>query len=166
MMMTRRRRRRRRMRADADDVVVGGGGLDVYDDRARDIIGGGRSGRRCEGGTGGGDLTTEHAREIANDLVEIKELIQARMTSMDGTSNFGRLRSLLPEVMWMYRTGERRKRVFTRDHTRSILLCCYDVNVSFKKNVGWDVLLRELDGQCIDRPEGLLRSDVMVDNLR
>jgi hypothetical protein len=148
--------RRRRRRREMDDM---GGGLDVDDDRGDDIVEG-ESRRR---GTGG-DLTTEQFREIANDLIEIRRLIQAQMTSMEGANERERMRSLLPEAIWMYRTGERRKRVFTRDHIKSILSSCYDVDVTSKRNARWEVLLRELEDQCTDRPEGLLRLNMLIDN--
>ena len=39
----------------------------------------------------------------------------------------GHLQTLLPEAMWMFKTGERRKKVFTKDHIRAILKFCFDM---------------------------------------
>ncbi|KAL3777059.1 hypothetical protein ACHAW5_006310 [Stephanodiscus triporus] len=125
--------------------------------------GGGEGGDIVE--KGGGDLTTEQAREIADEFGEIKELIRARMgrlqeTSTDGNDLKEKLRPLLPEAIWMFRTGERRKRVFTRDHIKSILSSCYGVDLTSKKNAGWENLRKELEGRCSERPERLSCSDM------
>ena len=146
-----------------DDDGGGGAGND-------DGVGGG-------GADGGGrNLTAEQAREIVDDLVEIKELIRASSqwggrrrrggtTSMEeGGDDLLRdkLRHLLPEAIWMYRTGERRKRVFTRDHIKSILSSCYDVDLASRKNAGWEILRKELEGLCSEHPERLSRLDTPV----
>ena len=120
-------------------------------------------------------LTLEHAREITNELIEIKKSIIHRQTgSSGGDSRIGTLftrgtdeeeelmyqhyQSLLPQALWMYRTGERRKRIFTRDHIYSILVLCYNMEITSltnkkKKNVGWDVLYKELYERYLECPE-------------
>ncbi|KAL3815875.1 hypothetical protein ACHAXA_010265 [Cyclostephanos tholiformis] len=151
-------RRRRRGTVDRGGRDVDDNLSDV-DDWGHDIVG---------GESWKGDLTMEQAREITDDLVEIKELIKARMMSMEGGGNDSppreRLLTLLPEATWMYRTGERRKRVFTRDHIKSILSTYYDVDVASKKNARWDDLWRELESLRSERPKGLLFLDEPVDN--
>ena len=146
----------------------------LSDDRGREGFGSGNDDGVGGGGVGGGeqrDLTVEQAREIADDLVEIKELIRARWggrrrggTSMEEGNDLLRdeLRLLLPEAIWMYRTGERRKRVFTRDHIKSILSSCYDVDLASRKNAGWEILRKELEGRCSEHPERLSRLDTPV----
>jgi DNA-binding response OmpR family regulator len=147
------------------------------DDTGRDHDGGSGSDDGVSGGVDGGeqrDLTAEQAREIADDLVEIKELIRASSrwggrrrrggTSMEEGDDLLRdeLRHLLSEAIWMYRTGERRKRVFTRDHIKSILSSCYDVDLASRKNAGWEILRKELEGRCSEHPERLSRLDTPV----
>ena len=130
-----------------------------------------------------GYLTPEQAREITNELIDIKKSIISSRTgsssssssSIGGVSRIGttfargteeevvfmyqHLQSLLPRALWMYRTGERRKRIFTRDHIYSILVLCYNMDIITslttikKKNVGWDVLFKELDDRYLECPE-------------
>jgi DNA-binding response OmpR family regulator len=147
------------------------------DDTGRDDGGGSGYDDGVGGGVDGGeqrDLTAEQAREIADDLVEIKELIRASSrwggrrrrggTSMEEGNDLLRdeLRHLLTEAIWMYRTGERRKRVFTRDHIKSILSSCYDFDLASRKNAGWEILRKELEGRCSEHPERLSRLDTPV----
>ena len=77
------------------------------------------------------DLTPEEAKAISLDLAEIKGLIKERLRQQQ---ELKRLQSLLPEAMWMYRMGERRKRVFTKDHIRSILLLQFGIDLPMKMN--------------------------------
>jgi len=128
-----------------------------------------------------GYLTPEQAREITNELIDIKKsIISNRTGSSSSSSSIGgvgrigttfargteeqevvfmyqHLQSLLPKALWMYRTGERRKRIFTRDHMYSILVLCYNMDITSlttikKKNVGWDVLFKELDDRYLECP--------------
>ena len=76
--------------------------------------------------------------------------------------------SLLPQALWMLRTGERRKRIFTREHIYSILVLCYNMEITSlttnkkKKNVGWDVLYKELAERYLECPE---QCDLTTQNL-
>jgi CheY-like chemotaxis protein len=130
-------------------------------------------------------LTPEQAREITNELIKIKKSIIRRQTgSSGGDSRIGTLftrstedeeeellyqhyQTLLPQSLWMYRTGERRKRIFTREHIYSILVLCYNMEITSlttnkKKNVGWDVLYKELYERYLECPE---RCDLTTQNL-
>ena len=88
------------------------------------------------------DLTPEEARAISLDLAEIKGLIKERLRQQQ---ELKRLQSLLPEAMWMYRMGERRKRVFTKDHIRSILQLQFGIDLPMKmNNTSWAEMINFL----------------------
>ncbi|KAL7541497.1 hypothetical protein ACHAXR_010974 [Thalassiosira sp. AJA248-18] len=97
------------------------------------------------------DLTPEEATDITKELVEIKELLQARI-EQQGTEEETIEKSLLPEAMWMLRTGERRKKIFTKEHIRSILSFCFGVDFP-RNNTRRDVLLAELEEQIVMHPD-------------
>ena len=67
------------------------------------------------------DLMPEEVKDTTKELGDIKELLCERTKQqatererMDGHDN--NLVPLLPEAMWMLNTGERRKKVFTKEH--------------------------------------------------
>ncbi len=98
-----------------------------------------------DGANGVENLTPEEANAIALDLAEIKGLIKERLGQQRETE---KLQSLLPMAMWMLRMGERRKRVFTKEHIRSILLLQFGIDLPLKMNfTRWEDILRVFDEQ-------------------
>eukprot|EP00986_Skeletonema_menzelii_P006646 scaffold2532_cov79-Skeletonema_menzelii.AAC.7 len=66
----------------------------------------------------------------------------------------GRLTELLPNAIWMFLNNERRKRLFTSDHIRSILLFCFDdASLARKNTVKRDELLSELERLNDEHPD-------------
>lgn len=92
------------------------------------------------------DLSPEEMRDITTELVDIKEILQEKVQQLnteDERIEHERLRKLLPEAIWMFKTGERRKKVFTMEHIRSILVFCFDI--CLPKNVQRKDMLEELE---------------------
>ena len=74
----------------------------------------------------------QQVKDLIAELIEIKNLLKEEefqkskaKVEQDKIKN---LTKLLPEALWMYLNGERRKRLFTSDHIRSILRFCFDNN--------------------------------------
>jgi len=104
------------------------------------------------------DLTPEEANDIKKELVEIKHLLLARLKQQTNEKKHmdqDNLISLLPEAIWMLQTGERRKKVFTKDHIRSILSLCFGITYP-RNNTKRDALLKELEKWGTRYPEKLL----------
>ena len=102
------------------------------------------------------ELTPEEANNITKELVEIKTLLRARVDQQEMERDKverDKLQLLLPEALRMLRTGERRK-MFTKDHIRSILAFCCGVHLS--KRMSRDDLLAELEKQSAEYPEKLM----------
>ena len=100
------------------------------------------------------DLTPEEAKAIALDLAEIKGLIKERLGQKHETE---KLQSLLPEALWMLRMGERRKRVFTKEHIRSILLLQFGIDLTMKMtSTSWEDMMNMLEKEFSTHPDHLL----------
>ena len=103
------------------------------------------------------DLTPEEAAEITTELAEIKRVLKSKLDQRGTEServDRGHLQTLLPEAMWMFKTGERRKKVFTKDHIRAILAFCFDMHLPVN-NTRRDDLLDALE-MAIRNDEGSL----------
>ena len=106
------------------------------------------------------DLMPEEVKDTTKELGDIKELLCERTKQqatererMDDHDN--NLVPLLPEAMWMLNTGDRRKKVFTKKHMRSILALCFGVAFP-RNNTRRDVLLAELEKRIASHPEKLV----------
>ena len=100
------------------------------------------------------DLTPEEIVEIKNELIEVKKLLQQRKINQQSRAEQDQMEQLLPEALWMWRNGEERKRVFTKEHIRSILLCCFGIDIPVKNN-SRDVMMDKLEEQIDKYPERL-----------
>ena len=102
------------------------------------------------------DLTPEEAKAISLELAEIKRLIKSRLGLQQGmertTKHREKMQSLLSEATWLLRMGERRKRVFTKEHIRSILLLRYGIDLP-RNNASWEDLMNVLEEQRSKHPE-------------
>jgi len=104
------------------------------------------------GGTG--DWTPEEVVEITKELVEVKKLLQRRGIKQQSSVEHEKMEQLLPEALWMLRNSEERKRVFTKEHIRSILLCCFGIDKPVKNN-SRDEMMGKLKEQIDKYPERL-----------
>jgi len=103
------------------------------------------------------ELTPEEAKAIARELAEIKSLIKERLGQQDSERTIQerqKLQSLLAEANWLLRTGERRKRVLTKDHIRSVLLFEFGIELP-RNNVSWDDAMNVLEEQRTKHPDQL-----------
>ena len=91
-------------------------------------------------------LSPNEAAEISKELAEIKILLESERERNN-------LESLLPEALWMYKTGQNRKRAFTKQHIRSILFYCFGIDI---QNVKKSVMVEELENQIHEHPEKLI----------
>ena len=102
------------------------------------------------------DLTPEEAKAISLELAEIKRLIKSRLGLQQGmertTKHREKMQSLLSEATWLLRMGERRKRVFTKEHIRSILLLRYGMDLP-RNNASWENMMNVLEEQRSKHPE-------------
>lgn len=122
--------------------------------QSRDQSAANNSGDAEEGGGIEEDLTPEQAAEITEELIEIKELLRARLEERRAGREDADLERILPEALWMVRTGERRKKVFTRDHIGSILRLRFGADTP-KGSARRSEMLRELDRLRDEFPERL-----------
>ncbi|KAL9182222.1 hypothetical protein ACHAXT_012874 [Thalassiosira profunda] len=129
-----------------------------------------RSARQNEGGADAtgegaldrefGDLAPEQAVDLTRDLVEVRKMLQAQVERRQAGKEMAerdRLRSLLPNALWMLKTGERRPRAFSKDHIRSILFFCYGAWFP-KNNTTRKDVLEELERRMAEKPEKALGS--------
>ena len=100
------------------------------------------------------DLTPEEIVEIKNELIEVKKLLQQKGIKQQSRAEHEKMEQLLPEALWMLRNGEERKRVFTKEHIRSIILCCFGVDIPVKNN-SRDKMMTKLEEQIDKYPERL-----------
>ena len=95
----------------------------------------------------------QQIKDLTTELIEIKNLLQGEAQRRNKVK---KLTKLLPEALSMYINGERRKRLFTTDHIRSILIFCFD-DASFlaarKSIVKRDDLLAELERMNDQHPD-------------
>mmetsp|Transcript_14406 Transcript_14406/g.31016 ORF Transcript_14406/g.31016 Transcript_14406/m.31016 type:complete len:544 (+) Transcript_14406:89-1720(+) len=105
------------------------------------------------------DLTPEEVKDITKDLTEIRQALDARAKRMaieTQRKEDDDLVSLLPEAMWMLKNGERRNRVLTKAHIRSILALQFGVTFPRNdRNTKRDVLMAKLEEQIASHPEKL-----------
>lgn len=100
-------------------------------------------------------LTREESEDIAAELSEIKGLLLDVKRKEDRARDRERLESLLPEAVSMFQKGERRRRMFTKDHIRSILALRFGV-FRPRTNTIRTKLLAELEKKVADNPDDLL----------
>ena len=100
------------------------------------------------------DLTPEEVADITKELVEVKKLLQQKGIKRQSRAEHDKMQLLLPEALWMWRNGEERKRVFTKEHIRSILLCCFGIDIPVKNN-SRDEMMNKLEEQIEKYPERL-----------
>mmetsp|Transcript_5936 Transcript_5936/g.11412 ORF Transcript_5936/g.11412 Transcript_5936/m.11412 type:complete len:549 (+) Transcript_5936:38-1684(+) len=105
------------------------------------------------------DLTPEEVKDITKDLTEIRQALGARakrMATETQRTEDDDLVSLLPEAMRMLEKGERRKRVLTKAHIRSILALQFGVIFPRNdRNTRREVLMAKLEEQIASHPEKL-----------
>ena len=105
--------------------------------------------------------SAQQLNDLRMELIEIKNLLkeqeQREMDVKMQNEEMGRLSNLLPNALWMYMNGERRKRLFSVDHIRSILMFCFrDKSLLAKRrNVKRNDLLDELDRMNDEYPDAL-----------
>jgi len=105
------------------------------------------------------DLTPEEIADITKELIEVKKLLQQREIKQQSSAEYHEMEQLLPEALWMLRNSEERKRVFTKEHIRSILLCCFGVDMPVKNN-SRDKMMTKLEEQINKYPERLKAYEV------
>jgi DNA-binding response OmpR family regulator len=95
--------------------------------------------------------SAQQIKDLTAELVEIKNLLKEeaqRETNIKvEQEEMERLTKLLPNALWMFLNNDRRNRLFTKDHIRSILLFCFnDASLARRKStVTRDELLIELE---------------------
>ena len=99
-------------------------------------------------------------KDLTTELIEIKNLLKEeaqRQTNVKvEQEEMGRLAKLLPNAIWMFMNDERRKRLFSSDHIRSILLFCFDyASLARKSTAKRDDLLTELERKNEKDPDRL-----------
>jgi DNA-binding response OmpR family regulator len=74
--------------------------------------------------------SAQQLNDLKTELMEIKNLLKEEAMQQNKAKveleEVEGLTRLLPEAIWMFMNGERRKRLFTSDHIRSILKFCFD----------------------------------------
>ena len=74
--------------------------------------------------------SAQQLNDLKTELIEIKNLLKEEAMQQNKAKveleEVEGLTRLLPEAIWMFMNGERRKRLFTSDHIRSILKFCFD----------------------------------------
>ena len=94
--------------------------------------------------------SAQQIKDLTTELVEIKNLLKEeaqRDTNIKlEQEEMERLTKLLPNALWMFLNNDRRNRLFTKDHIRSILLFCFnDASLARKNTAKKDELLIELE---------------------
>lgn len=106
--------------------------------------------------------STQQLNDLKTELMEIKNLLKEEAMQQNKAKveleEVEGLTRLLPEAIWMFMNGERRKRLFTSDHIRSILKFCFDDDSSFvslpRKGIAKrDDLLAELERMNEEYPD-------------
>jgi DNA-binding response OmpR family regulator len=110
--------------------------------------------------------SAQQVKDLTTELIEIKNLLkeeaQRQTNAKAEQEEVGRLTKLLPEALWMFMNDERRKRLFTTDHIRSILIFCFDDTALARKSiVKRDDLLAELERRNDENPD--LVQDFLLD---
>jgi response regulator RpfG family c-di-GMP phosphodiesterase len=117
--------------------------------------------------------SAQQVKDLTTELIEIKNLLkeeaQRQKSAKVERGEVERLAKLLPEALWMFMNGERRKRLFTTDHIRSILIFCFDdaaaAALTRKSIVKRDNLLAELERRNDENPD-LLQDDRLILHIR
>jgi len=117
--------------------------------------------------------SAQQVKDLTTELIEIKNLLkeeaQRQKSAKVERGEVERLAKLLPEALWMFMNGERRKRLFTTDHIRSILIFCFDdaaaAALTRKSIVKRDTLLAELERRNDENPD-LLQDDRLILHIR
>ncbi len=104
--------------------------------------------------------SAQQIKDLTRELIEIKKLLkeeaQREINVKVEQEEIERLTKLLPNALWMFMNNERRKRLFTSDHIRSILLFCFDdVSLARKSTAKRDELLTELERVNDENPDVL-----------
>lgn len=106
--------------------------------------------------------SAQQLNDLKTELTEIKNLLKEEAMQQNKAKveleEVEGLTRLLPEAIWMFMNGERRKRLFTSDHIRSILKFCFDDDSSFvslpRKGIAKrDDLLAELERMNEEYPD-------------
>ena len=104
--------------------------------------------------------SAQQMKDLTTELIEIKNLLKEeaqRQTNVKvEQEEMGRLAKLLPNALWMFMNDERRKRLFSSDHIRYILLFCFDdASLARKSTAKRDDLLTELERKNEKDPDRL-----------
>eukprot|EP00984_Skeletonema_dohrnii_P012499 scaffold5078_cov127-Skeletonema_dohrnii-CCMP3373.AAC.2 len=104
--------------------------------------------------------SAQQMNDLTTELIEIKNFLKEeaqRQTNVKvEQEEMGRLAKLLPNALWMFMNDERRKRLFSSDHIRSILLFCFDdASLAKKSTAKRDDLLTELERKNEKDPDRL-----------
>ncbi len=104
--------------------------------------------------------SAQQIKDLTTELIEIKKLLkeeaQREINVKVEQEERERLTKLLPNALWMFMNNERRKRLFTSDHIRSILLFCFDdESLARKSTAKRDELLIELERVNDEDPDVL-----------
>ena len=106
--------------------------------------------------------SAQQLKDLKTELMEIKNLLKEEAMQQNKAKieleEVEGLTRLLPEAIWMFMNGERRKRLFTSDHIRSILKFCFDSSSSSsslprKGITKRDDLLEELERMNEEYPD-------------
>jgi CheY-like chemotaxis protein len=104
--------------------------------------------------------SAQQLNDLKTELMEIKNLLKEETMQQNKAKveleEVEGLTRLLPEAIWMFMNGERRKRLFTSDHIRSILKFCFDGDSSSLPKKGImkrDDLLEELERMNEEYPD-------------
>ena len=104
--------------------------------------------------------SAQQLNDLKTELMEIKNLLKEEAMQQNKAKveleEVEGLTRLLPEAIWMFMNGERRKRLFTSDHIRSILKFCFDDDSSSLPRKGImkrDDLLEELERMNEEYPD-------------
>ena len=147
------RKQERETKELRNDVVVGGGGNIMEEEEEEEV-----ADVKYVNEIAMYSASAQQIKDLTTELVEIKNLLkeeaQREINIKVEQEVMGRLTELLPNAIWMFLNNERRKRLFTSDHIRSILLFCFDdASLARKNTVKRDELLSELERLNDEHPD-------------